>query len=144
MVPAEALRQLALAVARGALDSYSAACRPGGLRLSEKGVLQLVFDVRFLCDVLAVGAPELAPAPAAGGGLPAPSSLGSALPYKALARPLLDTLTDRLDPIDWATYEPFLIVRAPGDLSWLLAAGWSRSLCLPVLLVVAANCVEVS
>lgn len=108
VVPAEALRQLALALARGGLDAYAAACRPGGLALSEKGVLQLVFDVRFLCDVLAVGAPEYAPV---AGQPPPASALGAAMPYKAIARPVLDALTERLDPIDWATYEPFLVVR---------------------------------
>eukprot|EP00976_Prorocentrum_cordatum_P037713 766005-Prorocentrum_minimum.AAC.2 len=52
---------------------------------SEKGVLQLLFDVRFLADILKGGVNDPAP-----------------------ALRLEEALTARLDPIDWATYEPYL------------------------------------
>ncbi len=62
-------------------------------RLSEKGILQLLFDVRLLHDVLAPTPPTTAPR-----GTPHPPSGPQ---WGALE----SQLAGELDPIDWATYE---------------------------------------
>mmetsp|Transcript_5197 Transcript_5197/g.19028 ORF Transcript_5197/g.19028 Transcript_5197/m.19028 type:complete len:1064 (+) Transcript_5197:324-3515(+) len=79
---------------------------------SEKGLLQLLFDVRFMSDVLSGGADTSKDPP------PPRESKTSGHRHKvhAPARPrtagpaasLLSDLTARLDPIDWATYEQYL------------------------------------
>ncbi|KAK9864885.1 hypothetical protein WJX84_005968 [Apatococcus fuscideae] len=90
-------------------------------RLSEKGILQLLFDVRFLRESLSGGRPHdssLPPAPP----VTTPPRLGrgqkeakpvSARDKAAAARDsefavLEASLQERLDPIDWATYEAYL------------------------------------
>ncbi|QDZ17574.1 subunit 1 of oligomeric Golgi complex [Chloropicon primus] len=67
--------------------------------LGERGVLQLLFDVRFIFDVLAGGNTGLS------GSLGSLGSLGlTSAKHSALER----RLSGLLDPIDWATYEPYL------------------------------------
>ncbi|PRW61105.1 conserved oligomeric Golgi complex subunit 1 [Chlorella sorokiniana] len=72
-----------------------------GDHLSEKGVLQLLFDVRFLLDLLAGGRPPSNAADAKAG---APAVAAR----RREGAQLESSLSDRLDPIDWATYEPYL------------------------------------
>jgi len=71
----------------------------GGLALTEKGVLQCLFDQDFLRQVLSLGEGE------------------------AMAAGAMSThLPDQLDPIDWATYEPYLrknVVKAVAGCSLL-------------------------
>mmetsp|Transcript_14749 Transcript_14749/g.28386 ORF Transcript_14749/g.28386 Transcript_14749/m.28386 type:complete len:1017 (+) Transcript_14749:284-3334(+) len=88
-----ALRVFSGALADGALGAYTSALSREGFasKLSEKGLLQALFDTRFVMDVLSGGDPSTAPAP-------------------ERVTELQDTLQDRLDPIDWATYEPYLWV----------------------------------
>ncbi|KAK9836059.1 hypothetical protein WJX84_002269, partial [Apatococcus fuscideae] len=126
LVSQAALRQLAWHLSasvestiREALDVGSELDR----RLSEKGILQLLFDVRFLQEALSGGRPHdsstsAAPAPAA----TTPPRLGrghkeakplSAGDKAAASRDgefaaLETSLQERLDPIDWATYEVYL------------------------------------
>eukprot|EP00899_Mesostigma_viride_P014150 jgi/Mesvir1/22736/Mv14139-RA.1 len=89
--------------------------------VSEKGVLQLLFDVRFAMDILAGGENVVEPTSAAsdedGASGPVPrattSSASSAAAEaardrKARVATLLQRLSGQLDPIDWATYEPYL------------------------------------
>ena len=64
--------------------------------VTERGALQLLFDVRFAQDVLAGG--EAGPVGSLGS-LGLGSAKGSALEAR---------LSQLLDPIDWATYEPYL------------------------------------
>lgn len=113
---------------------------PGGqlsARVSEKGVLQLLLDLRFTRDVLAGGRPHTrsatamqpgsgtaaqAGSPMAGGGggggrlLHAADTETAALACMATQRQALAALEGelqgRLDPIDWATYESHLWVNA--------------------------------
>ncbi|GJP83612.1 hypothetical protein CLOP_g13744 [Closterium sp. NIES-67] len=95
-------------------------------RVSEKGVLQLLFDVRLLADVLSGGADlplealrlssASPPAAAAGGarggatagGAGAGSIAASVAARKKRVGALLEKLQDELDPIDRAAYLPFL------------------------------------
>ncbi|KAL0023565.1 hypothetical protein WJX77_002562 [Trebouxia sp. C0004] len=80
--------------------------------LSEKGLLQLLFDVRFLSDALAGGKPmNDAPGPIQ----PSRAQRGQgkaqspALQERQRAFHSLEgSLSSQLDPIDWATYEPYL------------------------------------
>mmetsp|Transcript_16154 Transcript_16154/g.45001 ORF Transcript_16154/g.45001 Transcript_16154/m.45001 type:complete len:1129 (-) Transcript_16154:189-3575(-) len=81
--------------------------------VSEKGVLQLLFDVRYLRDVLS-GArpapPASSAAAAAGPGMVDPAVISAMSERKRAMVELESKLQDRLDPIDWATYEPYLWV----------------------------------
>lgn len=70
-------------------------------RLSDAGALQLLLDVRLLRDVLSGGQP-----PGDSAGTAAAAALASRRELGTKVEALLST---RLDPIDWATYEPHLI-----------------------------------
>lgn len=117
-LPPAAVAALASSLTEGALGAFSAFVGAGGAAatapgaLSEKGVLQMVFDVRFVADVLACGSPEAARAAEAGvGGRRRPPALAGGArqqPWSRDSGAVLDALTAKLDPIDWATYEPFL------------------------------------
>jgi hypothetical protein len=73
---------LATSLADGLLQAYSdALARP--LR-SEKGTLQLLLDVKFAMDVLA-------------------------MKDTSRVNDVQNRLTSALDPIDWATYEPYIL-----------------------------------
>ncbi|GAX74233.1 hypothetical protein CEUSTIGMA_g1682.t1 [Chlamydomonas eustigma] len=87
-------------------------------RLSEKGVLQLLFDVRTIRDVLAGARPHGTSSSATAASDTRTSSLiPTAVPDPVMAAAMADRkrawqrleqqLQDRLDPIDWATYEPY-------------------------------------
>ncbi|GIL55296.1 hypothetical protein Vafri_10857 [Volvox africanus] len=138
----EALQAFEWELSRAVTSTYSQLLQPGtGVLhvrgITEKGILQLLLDVRFLRDMLVGGRPvtarsSSAPAgPAPGLGAVATSGaiggLGSLaaglLPGVELADPaLVSALTERkreaaaleqmlqdcLDPIDWATYESYL------------------------------------
>ncbi|KAI3469707.1 hypothetical protein Pfo_026370 [Paulownia fortunei] len=84
-----------------------------GSQLSEKGVLQVLFDLKFAADVLS------------GGNFHANEELSEVSKVKAPFRrkkeakqtksvigertaQLVNRLSQRLDPIDWLTYEPYL------------------------------------
>ena len=121
--PAGAVRALAGALWVRALGAFKArAAVRGSAALTERGALQLLFDIRLTADVLAAGSTEAAsfaaqtstlapfpprhssaaaPAAAAGG-----SSSFCMQPYRADVQPLLCGLSELMDPIDWATYEP--------------------------------------
>mmetsp|Transcript_34672 Transcript_34672/g.87742 ORF Transcript_34672/g.87742 Transcript_34672/m.87742 type:complete len:1232 (-) Transcript_34672:139-3834(-) len=106
----------------GATSGYGASAGAAASlagRLSEKGVLQLLVDVRYLRDVLAGGRPlnprSTPPGASAGGGAPLPlvdpqdpTALAAMAERKRQGTGLEQQLQDRLDPIDWATYEPYL------------------------------------
>ncbi|CAL8464776.1 g4311 [Coccomyxa elongata] len=77
--------------------------------VTEKGVLQLLFDLRFLRNSLAGGRPAAATisggVPSAGSSAPGSAALSQ---RKRAFTDVESSLQERLDPIDWATYEPYL------------------------------------
>ncbi|KAL7137316.1 hypothetical protein ABFS83_10G083300 [Erythranthe nasuta] len=84
-----------------------------GSQMSEKGVLQVLFDLKFAADVLSGGSYN------ANEDLSEILSLRSPLRRKQKTqqsntvigertKPLVNQLSQRLDPIDWLTYEPYL------------------------------------
>eukprot|EP01024_Parvocaulis_polyphysoides_P001145 TRINITY_DN10318_c0_g1_i1.p1 TRINITY_DN10318_c0_g1~~TRINITY_DN10318_c0_g1_i1.p1 ORF type:complete len:615 (+),score=88.50 TRINITY_DN10318_c0_g1_i1:304-2148(+) len=87
-----------------------------GGNLSEKGVLQLLLDLRFVKDVLQGGAPpgktpesEQDMGISRGGLQNKEPEVAAALANrKVQLSKLQEQLTNKLDPIDWATYEPHL------------------------------------
>ena len=81
LLPRSAIRMLATSLVDGVLRVYSENLPRS--RRSEKGTLQMLLDVKFAADVLA---------------LEDASRVGE----------LQKQLTGTLDPIDWATYEPYL------------------------------------
>ncbi|KAG2492230.1 hypothetical protein HYH03_009474 [Edaphochlamys debaryana] len=134
----EALQLFEWELSRALAAAYSDLLHPGvgalhAKGLTEKGVLQLLLDVRFLRDVLvggrpvsttgrpgaggaAAGAPGGAVAAAAaaaagllpGGELAEPTVAAALAERKKEATALEQMLQDMLDPIDWATYESYL------------------------------------
>jgi len=80
-------------------------------RMTEAGALQLLFDVRLIQDCLA-GAQQ----PSPNSSSPSSSSSSSvaepstSVPFKNEYGTLETKLSSKLDPIDWATYEPHLYV----------------------------------
>ena len=82
LLPRSAIRMLAAFLADGLLQAYTdALTRP--LR-SETGTLQLLLDVKFAMDVLA-------------------------MKDTSRVNDVQNLLTSALDPIDWATYEPYIL-----------------------------------
>ncbi|XP_058770104.1 conserved oligomeric Golgi complex subunit 1-like [Vicia villosa] len=82
-------------------------------QVTEKGVLQLLLDVKFVIDVLSGGdsnsVGELSSNPKAKPSLR--RKQGQNLTISAIrerSNQLLNRLSQRLDPIDWLTYEPYL------------------------------------
>jgi hypothetical protein len=87
-LPAAATRALATASARACLAAFQkrfSAVSSGERAVSEKGAIQALFDVWFVTDVLVDGRWDGA--------------------EKETSRALCKTLSDVLDPIDWATCE---------------------------------------
>ncbi|KAF5187245.1 conserved oligomeric Golgi complex subunit 1-like, partial [Thalictrum thalictroides] len=81
--------------------------------VTERGVLQILFDLRFTIDVLSGGdlnfKEELQKNPKFKFGFKQnqdQSQFNSA--NRKVVMGLINSLSQRLDPIDWATYEPFL------------------------------------
>lgn len=107
LLPPEALAALAAGVAEGATSAYlgflKGAGAPGKGRVSEKGVLQMLFDMRLLVDVLAGGG-----AGASDGSSSSTWAAGAAARAMAAAAAAQEVLVEAIDPIDWATYESFL------------------------------------
>ncbi|KAL3693725.1 hypothetical protein R1sor_007376 [Riccia sorocarpa] len=89
-------------------------------RVSEKGLLQLLFDLRFLADVLSGGQAESVDNVETDDSVHDSLSLSarwkttsthsdkSTQERKKRVTELLSMFSARLDPIDWATYEPHL------------------------------------
>jgi hypothetical protein len=75
-------------------------------RMTEAGALQLLFDVRLIQDCLA-GAQQ--PSPNSSSSLLV-AGASTSVPFKKKYGTLETKLSSKLDPIDWATYEPHLYV----------------------------------
>lgn len=89
-------------------ESFFAIVEAPESHISEKGVLQIIFDLQFSADVLfgskdvnSISAAELIS-----------GRRKSMLPFESTAIEsipvLINRFSQRLDPIDWATYEPYL------------------------------------
>lgn len=109
-----ALQQLGSS-SNGSQPGATAADGGNSIAVSEKGVLQLLFDQRLLRDVLGGSKPpaaDAAAAAAAGAGAAASTNgtagAAGAAARKRLVQDVEQQLQDQLDPIDWATYEPHL------------------------------------
>ncbi|KAG6718962.1 hypothetical protein I3842_04G179300 [Carya illinoinensis] len=110
------LQKFALRLLEKVIDIYReflSAREAGGSQLSEKGVLQILVDLRFAADVLSGGDSSLSEELS--------TSMKPKLPFgrkqdqgqkKSVIREridgLINRLSQRLDPIDWLTYEPYL------------------------------------
>lgn len=110
------LQKFALGLLKKVIGNYGdflSSKDPPGPHVSEKGVLQLLLDIRFAADVLSGGDfnvnDDLSKSPV------------SRFPFrwkqdqnqtKSVTRDCVDglvnRLSQRLDPIDWLTYEPYL------------------------------------
>ncbi|KAL2250810.1 conserved oligomeric Golgi complex subunit 1 [Sesamum indicum] len=97
----------------GIYENFLSAEEVGGFHVSEKGILQVLFDLKFASDILS------------GGNFQASDELSEISKLKAPLRrkqkpqqpqsvmgerikQLVNRLSQRLDPIDWLTYEPYL------------------------------------
>ncbi|KAJ7969395.1 conserved oligomeric Golgi complex subunit 1 [Quillaja saponaria] len=85
----------------------------GGHQVSEKGLLQLLLDVRFAADVLSGGDLSMIEeltrnrkGKSSGRRKQDQSQMTSAI--RESINGLLNRLSQKLDPIDWLTYEPYL------------------------------------
>ncbi|KAI4350187.1 hypothetical protein L6164_010693 [Bauhinia variegata] len=110
------LRKLALQLLEkviGIFEDFHFNDKAGGLQLSDKGTLQVLLDVKFVTDVLSGGYSNTT------GELH--RNLKATLPdrrkwdqsemtlaIRERSNQLLSRLSQRLDPIDWLTYEPYL------------------------------------
>ncbi|KAF5459308.1 hypothetical protein F2P56_023265 [Juglans regia] len=110
------LQKFALRLLEKVMDIYGeflSAREAGGSQLSEKGVLQILVDLKFAADVLSGGDSSLSEELS--------TSMKPKLPFgrkqdqgqkKSVIREridgLINRLSKRLDPIDWLTYEPYL------------------------------------
>lgn len=106
-----ALHALAAAAAEETVGAYAQFFGGSGSlkgKVSEKGVLQALFDVRLLVDVLAGGSRPSG----GGGGSPVAGAAAwadeAAAAAVSAAEAATAALVEELDPIDWATYESFL------------------------------------
>lgn len=98
----------------GTFEDFLSAAEGGAHQVSEKGVLQVLLDVKFATDVLSGGDSNVV-------GLLSGSTPKTKLPARRKqdqsttispiqerSNQLLNRLSQKLDPIDWLTYEPYL------------------------------------
>ncbi|KAG6586132.1 Conserved oligomeric Golgi complex subunit 1, partial [Cucurbita argyrosperma subsp. sororia] len=97
----------------GIYGDFISSMEVGGPQVSEKGVLQVLLDIRFTADILC-GAhsnmgEELSKNPRAKYAFRRKQDISE---EKSVVRERVNALTDclskKLDPIDWQTYEPYL------------------------------------
>ncbi|GAB4815087.1 hypothetical protein N2152v2_002133, partial [Parachlorella kessleri] len=108
-VDEEAVSMLKWRLAGALLGALRSGLQPSGplvgRGLSEKGVLQLLFDIRFLYDLLAGRGPVSITSSSADGPTGAASAVAA---RKRELSELEEELQALVDPIDWATYESYL------------------------------------
>ena len=114
-LPPVAPHALGAATARRCAEAHAAFVDAAPLRsrVSEKGALRLLFDLRLATDALAgrgAGAKRSASATRVEGA--ATWAVDAAAEAAALVERVSRTLSDELDPIDWATYESRLWANA--------------------------------
>ncbi|MED6216923.1 Golgi transport complex subunit 1 [Stylosanthes scabra] len=89
----------------GTFEEFLSSQESGAHQMSEKGVLQVLLDVKFATDVLSGGEGNVK-AKVSVRRKQDQSSMTSAI--RERSDQLLNRLSQRLDPIDWLTYEPYL------------------------------------
>ncbi|KAJ8753040.1 hypothetical protein K2173_011808 [Erythroxylum novogranatense] len=94
-------------------DEFLSTIEYCGFQVSEKGILQILLDLRFTADVLSGGHSNVKDEISRSSKVKAshrhkqdhdPMKLG----FRARMDGLIDRFKQRLDPIDWLTYEPYL------------------------------------
>ncbi|XP_014513651.1 conserved oligomeric Golgi complex subunit 1 [Vigna radiata var. radiata] len=97
----------------GIFEEFLSTEESGVHQVSEKGVLQVLLDVKFATDILSGGDLNVVGVPSSQPKAKIPvrrkqdqSSATSAI--KERSDQLLTRLSQKLDPIDWLTYEPYL------------------------------------
>ncbi|KAL2324903.1 hypothetical protein Fmac_023961 [Flemingia macrophylla] len=95
----------------GIFEDFLSTAEGGVHQVSEKGVLQVMLDVKFATDILSGGDSNMVGVPAGKAKIPVrrkqdQSSTTSAV--RERSNQLLKHLSQKLDPIDWLTYEPYL------------------------------------
>ncbi|KAE8653819.1 LOB domain-containing protein 6-like isoform X1 [Hibiscus syriacus] len=94
-------------------ENFLSTKEASGAQLSEKGILQVLLDIRFAADVLSGGDfdvnEELSRKPKSKSSF---RRKQDQIQVKSVARDSVDgliySLSQKLDPIDWLTYEPYL------------------------------------
>lgn len=107
LMPRDGIAALVRATAKecgGAYADFVQSATSTSDRLSERGVLQAMFDLRFVMEAL-LGPGCMGGRGKAGGKVGDANDEGDVLVAATRAE---RTLAARLDPIDWATYESFL------------------------------------
>ncbi|RDX87431.1 Conserved oligomeric Golgi complex subunit 1, partial [Mucuna pruriens] len=97
----------------GIFEDFLSTAEGGVRQVSEKGVLQVLLDVKFATDVLSGGDSNVVGVLSTNPKAKLPvrrkqdqSSTTSAI--RERSNRLLNRLSQKLDPIDWLTYEPYL------------------------------------
>ncbi|XP_076917595.1 conserved oligomeric Golgi complex subunit 1-like [Bidens hawaiensis] len=108
------LQNFAARLLKKVIDLYTDFLSNGENRLSEKGVLQVLLDLRFAADILSGGdlsGPEEVPKPSKSKTVYRRKQ--DAQQQKSVMKDRIDKLairlSQKLDPIDWLTYEPYLM-----------------------------------
>ncbi|KAL8159400.1 hypothetical protein V2J09_000937 [Rumex salicifolius] len=107
------LQQFALRLLETVINVYSDFIATHGVKVSEKGILQALLDIRFAADILSGGNSKINEvsfkSPATKYAYLRKQEHGS---VKSVTRErvdqLLNNFAQKLDPIDWQTYEPYL------------------------------------
>ncbi|KAJ8499851.1 hypothetical protein OPV22_010403 [Ensete ventricosum] len=98
-------------------ETFLSAVESGESRVSEKGILQILLDLKFIADILSGGRDFASSNPEQDSSriIALKPSLRRKQPQvhldcanaETIIR-LINSFSQRLDPIDWATYEPYL------------------------------------
>ncbi|TYI32560.1 hypothetical protein ES332_A04G072300v1 [Gossypium tomentosum] len=93
-------------------ENFLSTREASGAQLSEKGILQVLLDVRFAADVLSGGDfnvnEELSRKPKSKSSFRRKDQAQTKSVVRDAVDGLIHSLSQKLDPIDWLTYEPYL------------------------------------
>ncbi|WOK99393.1 conserved oligomeric Golgi complex subunit 1 [Canna indica] len=103
----------------GTYERFLSAVESGESQVSEKGILQILLDLKFISDILSGGKNSMTPESNAKedslrtvaikptSRWKQPQSQPDSVNMETVKR-LINSFSQRMDPIDWATYEPYL------------------------------------
>ncbi|KAA3453157.1 conserved oligomeric Golgi complex subunit 1-like [Gossypium australe] len=93
-------------------ENFLSTREASGAQLSEKGILQVLLDIRFAADVLSGGDfnvnEELSRKPKSKSSFRRKDQAQTKSVVRDAVDGLIYSLSQKLDPIDWLTYEPYL------------------------------------